>query len=126
MVDPGTIRKRVFCSTIIVKTSNVLHKHAGHTSMTVTLLRPHQKSQPPLILVAMPLRNNVQKPLNEPQIQLALQAMKRDANLTYRRAAAIYGVPQSTLGDRLAKRQSRADWKLKTMNLLLTEKEVIV
>ncbi|KAJ8118507.1 hypothetical protein OPT61_g524 [Boeremia exigua] len=45
----------------------------------------------------------------EAQIQLALQALKQDANLSQRRAAAIYRVPQSTLSDRRAGRPSRAD-----------------
>jgi hypothetical protein len=74
----------------------------------------------------MPARSNVRKPSNESQIQLAFQTLKRDANLTQRRAAAIYNVPRSTLRERLAKTQPRADWKPKTMNLLLTEEEVIV
>jgi predicted transcriptional regulator len=74
----------------------------------------------------MPQRNNVQKPLNEPQIQLALQALKRDANLSQRRAAAIYNVPQSTLSKRLAGAQPQRDYKPKSMKLLLTEEETVV
>ena len=74
----------------------------------------------------MPQRNNVQKPLNEPQIQLALQALKRDANLTQRRAAALYNVSRSTLSNRLAGKQSQRDCKPKSMKLLVTEEDVIV
>ena len=74
----------------------------------------------------MPQRNNVQKPLNEPQIQLALQALKQDANLTQRRAAALYNVSQSTLSNRLAGKQSQRDCKPKSMKLLVTEEDVIV
>jgi hypothetical protein len=49
----------------------------------------------------MPRRSNVQKPSNEPRLQLALRALEQDANLSQRRAAAIYNVPQSTLSNRL-------------------------
>ncbi|KAJ8118480.1 hypothetical protein OPT61_g561 [Boeremia exigua] len=45
----------------------------------------------------------------EAQIQLALQALKQDTNLSLRRAAAIYSVPRKTLSDRRAGRPSRAD-----------------
>ncbi|KAJ8107244.1 hypothetical protein OPT61_g9000 [Boeremia exigua] len=45
----------------------------------------------------------------EAQVQLALQALKQDANLSQRRAAAIYRVPQSTLSYRHTGRPSRAD-----------------
>jgi hypothetical protein len=38
----------------------------------------------------------------EARIQLALQAIEQDATLTQRRAAAIYNVSRSTLGDRRA------------------------
>jgi hypothetical protein len=74
----------------------------------------------------MPQRNNVQKRFNEPQIQLALQALKQDANLSQRRAAAIYNVPQSTLSDRLAGAQPQRDYKPKSRKLLLTEEETVV
>ncbi|KAJ8109546.1 hypothetical protein OPT61_g7383 [Boeremia exigua] len=45
----------------------------------------------------------------EAQIQLALQALKQDANLSLQRAAAIYSVPRKTLSNRRAGRPSRAD-----------------
>jgi predicted XRE-type DNA-binding protein len=46
---------------------------------------------------------------NEAQLEVALQAIKRDATLSQRRAAAIYRVSQSTLSDRLAGKQFRRD-----------------
>jgi hypothetical protein len=39
------------------------------------------------------------QPLNERQIQLALQAIKGDAPLSQRRAAAIYNAAQLTISD---------------------------
>jgi predicted XRE-type DNA-binding protein len=74
----------------------------------------------------MPQRNDVQKPSNEAQLQLALQALKQDANLSQRRAAPIYNVPQSTLNNRLARAQPQRDYKPKVMKLLLTEEETVV
>jgi hypothetical protein len=68
----------------------------------------------------------MQKPSNERQIQLAIQALKRDANLSQRRAAADFNVPRSTSSTRLAGTQSRDDWKPRSMKLFLTEEEVIV
>ena len=74
----------------------------------------------------MPQRNNVKKPLNKTQIQLALQPLKQDPNLSQRRAAADFNVPQRTLSDRLAGRQPQRGSKPKSMKLLATEEEVIV
>ena len=90
--------------------------------MSVTLPRPHQN----YLLYVMPQRNQVQKVSNETQIQSAIQALKQDANLTQRRAAARFNVPQSTLSDRIRKKVSRDDWKPKSIKLLLTEEETIV
>jgi hypothetical protein len=62
----------------------------------------------------------------ERQIQLALQALKQDANLSERRAAAIYKVPQATLNKRRAGRPSRADSAPNSRNLDKNEEQVIV
>jgi signal transduction histidine kinase len=74
----------------------------------------------------MPRRNNVQKPSNKPRLQLALQALKQDAKLSQRRAAAIYKVPQSTLSNRLTRSQPQRDYRPKLTKLLLTEEETVV
>jgi predicted XRE-type DNA-binding protein len=63
---------------------------------------------------------------NKAGIQLAIQALKQDANLTQRRAAADFDVPQRTLSHRLAGKQAQRDWKPKLMKLLLTKEEAIV
>jgi hypothetical protein len=39
------------------------------------------------------------EPSEERQMQVALQALKRDATLSWRRAVLIYNVPRKTLGD---------------------------
>jgi hypothetical protein len=66
------------------------------------------------------------EPSRECQIQLALQALKQDANLSERRAAAIFNVPRTTLGDRRAGRTSQANRRPKTMNLTKLEEKVVV
>ena len=62
----------------------------------------------------------------ENQIQLALQALKQDATLSIRRAAALYSVPESTLRSRRAGKQYLPDRRPKSMRLTPTEEEVIV
>ncbi|KAJ8108675.1 hypothetical protein OPT61_g8008 [Boeremia exigua] len=56
----------------------------------------------------MPQQQHNINALKEAQVQLALQALKQDANLSQRRAAAIYNVPQATLSKRRAGQPSRA------------------
>jgi hypothetical protein len=65
------------------------------------------------------------QPSNERQIQLALQAIKGDAPLLQRRAAAIYNVSQTTLGQRRDGRPLQADRWPKTMNLTKLEEDVV-
>jgi hypothetical protein len=66
------------------------------------------------------------EPSNERQIQNALQALKQDATLSLRRAAAIYNVSRATLSDRRAGRPSQADYRPKLMNLTKTEEGVVI
>ncbi|USP79293.1 putative transposase [Curvularia clavata] len=66
------------------------------------------------------------QPSSECQIQLALQALKQDANLSERRAAALYNVSRTTLRQRRDGRDSQADRRPKTMNLTKLEEEVVV
>ena len=49
------------------------------------------------------------QPSSERQIQLALQALKQDVNLSQRRAAAIYNISRRTLVNRRDGRPSQAD-----------------
>jgi hypothetical protein len=63
---------------------------------------------------------------DEARLQLALQAIKRDATLSQRRAAAIYNVSRKTLGRRRAGTPLRRDCTPNSIKLLKTEEDVIV
>jgi hypothetical protein len=62
----------------------------------------------------------------EARLQLALQAIKQDATITQRRAAALYNVPQRSISNRLAGKTFRRDTQPNSMKLLMTEEETIV
>ena len=64
--------------------------------------------------------------LKERQIQLALQALKQDAKLSVRRAAAIYSASETTLRARRAGRPSRVDTMANSRILTSAEEQVIV
>jgi hypothetical protein len=74
----------------------------------------------------MPSQLHQSDALKEAQVQLALQAIKKDATLSLRRAAAIYRAPLQTLSDRRAGRPSRADTMANSRNLTNTKEQVIV
>jgi hypothetical protein len=74
----------------------------------------------------MSQRKSAKKPVNEGGIQLAVQAIKRDATLSQRRAAKIYRVPQSTISDRLAGASPRHDYAPNLTKLTSTKELVIV
>jgi hypothetical protein len=59
-------------------------------------------------------------------VQLALQALQRDATLSQRRAAETYSVSQSTLSDRRAGRPPRRDTTPSLRKLPQSEETVIV
>ena len=84
--------------------------------------RPHQTTYYP----QMSQQQQQLQLSSECQIQLALQALKQDANLSLRRAAAIFNVARSTLSDRRDKRPSQADRWPKTMNLTKVEEKVVI
>jgi hypothetical protein len=65
------------------------------------------------------------QPSNERQIQLAIQDLKEDANLSVRRAAAVCKVAEATLRDRRAGRPSQANRWPATMNLTKLEEDVV-
>jgi hypothetical protein len=73
----------------------------------------------------MPQQEDQLPALKEARLQLALQAIERDANLSQRRAAAIYNVSQNTLEHRRAGTPFRHNCTPNSMNLLKTEEEVI-
>jgi hypothetical protein len=62
----------------------------------------------------------------EARIQLALQAIKQDATLTKRRAAAIYKVSKSTLSDQRAGKTFQHNCAPNSMRLTVREEQVIV
>jgi hypothetical protein len=68
----------------------------------------------------------MQSSSNERQIELALQAIRADQNLSIRKAATIYNVPRSTLAFRLRGRVARVDTAPNSRNLDLLEEDIIV
>jgi hypothetical protein len=74
----------------------------------------------------MAQRNITQLPTNEADIQLAISSIECDQIQENRRAAAIYGVPESTLRDRRAGRPARRDCQPNSKKLTQLEEEVIV
>jgi DNA-binding transcriptional regulator YiaG len=99
---------------------NVPHGRVGHSAKTL-LKRTVANSR-----IAMAQQQRKRPELQEARIQLALQAIKQDATLSQRRAAAIYNVSQTTLSDRRAGKQFRRDCAPNSANLRLIEEEVIV
>ena len=86
------------------------------------LPRPHQNISTIPMLSQQPRFNA----FKEAQIQLAIQALKQDANLSVRRAAAIYRTSETTLRRRRAGRPSRVNIMPKSTNLDQNEETVIV
>lgn len=62
----------------------------------------------------------------EDRIILAIQAMRLDASMSQRRAAATYNVPESTLRDRRASQTSRRDTQPNRLKITKAEKETII
>ena len=101
---------------------NVPHGRAGHPGEPVTFA----KTTSNLTYLVMSQRKRAKKPINEGDIQLAVQAIKCDAKLSQRRAAKIYRVPQSTISDRHAGASPRRDCAPNSTKLTSTEELVIV
>jgi hypothetical protein len=74
----------------------------------------------------MPPQQYQSDALKEGKIQLALQAIKQDANMSQQRAATHYVVPQSTLSDQRARRRSRADYRPYLRNLDNNKEKVVI
>jgi len=74
----------------------------------------------------MPQQQTSKRHSGEADIQLALQALKQDANLRLKRAADIYKVSRSTLRGRHAGVSFRRDTTPNLMRLRPTEEEEIV
>src|SRR5947209_2287660 len=72
------------------------------------------------------LQPNMRFIRNEAQLQLALQAMESDENLSLREAAKRYLVPHTTLRLRQKGIRARADTIANSRKLDLLEEEVIV
>jgi hypothetical protein len=93
-----------------------------HTGSCTTFAKP----PPTLPLYVMPQQQHQIEPSKERQIQLALQALKQDATLSLRRAAAIYKVTHTTLSRRRAGQTPQADRWPKSRNLTKTKESVVV
>ena len=76
-----------------IYTYNVPHGRVGQRASRTLLPRPHHNTPTTL----MPPQQRQLDASKEAQIHLAIQALKQDPNLSLRRAAAIYKIPQSTL-----------------------------
>jgi hypothetical protein len=68
----------------------------------------------------MPQKND------DAQVNLALLAIKNDASLTLRRAAAIYGVHHTKLSRRIRGKQSRRDQAANSKKLTNLEESIII
>ena len=101
---------------------NVPHGFAAHTGSPPTFAKP----PPKLLYTPMSQQKHHLESSKEAQVQLALQAIKQDATISERRAAAIYSIPRKTLGDRRAGRPSQVDRWPKSRNLTKLEEDVIV
>src|SRR4051794_30725888 len=62
----------------------------------------------------------------ESKIILAIEAIERDENLSRRKAAAIYDVPETTLRDRMNGRPPKNESRPKSQKLTMVEEEVVV
>jgi len=69
---------------------------------------------------------NIESLSREDRINLAIKAIKSDTSLSTKRAAAIYGVPRSTLRTRRAGTTSRRDSQPNSSKLTKYEEEAIV
>jgi hypothetical protein len=100
----------------------VAGKRVGRVSESVTLLRPHLF----LPSISMPQQPDLESLSREDRVILALQAIKSNAPLSQRRAAAIYNVPQSTLSNRYTRTAARRDYHANSSKLTRREEEAIV
>ena len=107
-----------------IKIDNITYPTASRaTRVREPLLpSPHQNYYPTL----MSQQQQHIEASSECQIQLALQALKQDANLSLRRAAAIFNVTPSTLSRRRAGQTPQGDRRPKTINLSKLEEKVVV
>ena len=67
---------------------NVPHGRADHPDELITFA----KTTSNLTYLVMPQRKKAKKPLNEGDLQLAVQAIERDATLSQQHTAKIYRV----------------------------------
>src|SRR4051794_6859189 len=62
----------------------------------------------------------------EANIVLAIEAIRRDPQLSIRSAAKIYGIPRVTLSDRIQGRLSISEIRHRRLYLTITEEEALV
>lgn len=101
---------------------NVPHRRVDHRASGSLLPSPYQTT----LHTPMPPQHPYSDASKEAQIQLALQALKKDATLSQQRAAAIYRVPQATLSRQHAGQPSRVDSIAHSRKLDNSKEKVIV
>ena len=87
---------------------------------------PHHQNTTHQLPTTMHQQPNAQTSSNEAGIILAIQAIKRDASLTERRAARLYNVNRSTLQRRINGMTTRRDCEANSKKLTKLEEEVII
>lgn len=102
--------------------TNVSGKRVDRASESITLPRPHLF----LLSITMSQQPDLELLSREDRVVLAIQAIKSDASLSQRRAAATYNVPQSTISNRRAKTAARRDTHPNSSKLRKLEEEAIV
>ncbi|KAF1922556.1 uncharacterized protein M421DRAFT_49038, partial [Didymella exigua CBS 183.55] len=98
---------------------NVVHHRADHPTERITLPRPQRF----LLSITMAQPVDLELLSCADRVILATQAMKSNASLSQRRAAAIYKVPQSTLSHQGAGRTPRRDTHPNSSKLQKHEEE---
>ena len=98
--------------------------------ITVTWFTPKRRTFPRDTLSHL-LHNISQQPkmatlYKESQIILAIQAIRQDKNLSRRKAAAIYNVPEATLRYRMNGRAPKSESRPAAHRLTITEEEAVV
>jgi hypothetical protein len=89
-------------------------------------MRTSAKTTPLPPLLTMLQQHDLELLPREDRIILAIQAMKSNASLSQRRAAAIYNVQESTLRTRRAGKASRRDISANSSRLSRSEEEMII
>jgi transcriptional regulator with XRE-family HTH domain len=115
----------VICDLLVccdVFISNVVYQRVGHISGSVNF----SEFSTLQLQNAFFLHSNMSVVLKESKIILAIEAIRTSKKLSRRKAAKIYGVPFSTLNDRMNGKTSLSESRPANTNLTILEEEVIV